>query len=133
MFKPAANFLAILTLLGATACVATPHPSNDAMFITNTHAASVAFRSLRIENGTDGQPTVVKGQIHLTGRDPVYVGHVDYAVLEASGKVREQGWVEHTSAIRLRQAHRPSLFSINLQQPLAQGEKVQLTYHIGNH
>jgi hypothetical protein len=58
---------------------------------------------------------VVKGQIHLTGRDPVHVGQVDYAVLDARGKVRESGSVEHSAAIRLRNAHRPSLFSINLK------------------
>jgi hypothetical protein len=121
--------LAILGLmLGIAACSVNPATTADNVFITDTHAAAVTFRSLRVE----GQRTV-KGQIHLTGRNPVHFGHVDYAVLDANGKVREQGWVEHSSAIRLRHANWPSLFTINLKQPLADGERVQLVYHTGTH
>ncbi len=134
MFK--LRSLIALTLLPLmTAC--TPHPlvaDNAAtLFITNTQGAAVAFRSLRVESNANDAETTIKGQIHLTGRDPVHFGHVDYAVLDTNGTVREAGWVEHSSAIRLRNTHRPSLFSIRLKQPLAVGGKVQLTYHTGSH
>lgn len=125
MFKRIFGVFAIL--LSTSACAATP-VDTASNIITDTHAAAVAFRSLRVE----GQNTV-KGQVHRTGRDPVRFGHVDYAVLDAKGKVRESGWVEHSSAIRLRNAHRPSLFSIDLKQPLASGEWVRLTYHTDAH
>ncbi|WML89658.1 hypothetical protein RCF98_11825 [Thiothrix lacustris] len=116
-------FVAIALLLSASSCTVIPTDTAGNRFITDTHAASVAFRSLRVE----GQSTI-KGQIHRTGRNPVPFGHIGYAVLDASGKVREQGRVEHSAAIRLRNTHRPSLFSIELKQPLASGERVQLIY-----
>lgn len=133
MIKPATHLLAALLLLAMTACAVTPGSGSGTTFVTDTSAAAVAFRSLRVEKGADGQPTVVKGQVHLTGREPVRFGHVDYAVADAQGKVRETGWVDHSAAIRLRNTHRPSLFSINLKQPLVQGEQVRLTYHTGSH
>lgn len=134
MFKP--GWLAATLLLPMmTACTTNllVSDSTEALFTTDTRAASVAFRSLRIETGANGEKTQIKGQIHRTGREPVHFGHVDYAVLDASGKVREEGWVEHSSAIRLRSTHRPALFRIDLQQALKTGEKVKLTYHINRH
>lgn len=133
MIKSIAYVFLAACLLTQAACASNLDVASNTGFITDTSAASVAFRSLRVENGADGQPTVVKGQIHLTGHNPVRFGHVDYAVLDAQGRVREEGWVEHSGAIRLRQAHRPSRFSIELQQPLAQGEQVRLTYHTRSH
>ena len=118
------TFVALGLLLGMTACSVTPTTTADNVFITDTHAAAVAFRSLRVEE----QNRVVKGQIHRIGRDPVHFGQVDYAVLNARGKVLEAGSVEHSAAIRLRNVHRPSLFSINLKQPLQAGDKVKLDY-----
>lgn len=133
MFKPGWLVAALLPIM--TACTTNPMvaDSTETLFTTDTQAAPVAFRALRAETGANGAQTQIKGQIHLTGREPVHFGHVDYAVLDTSGKVREAGWVEHSSAIRLRNTHRPSLFSIGLKQPLAAGEKVQLIYHTGNH
>lgn len=125
MFKP--MFSAVLVAASLTACTTPATHTADNVFITDTHAAPVAFQSLRVEGQT------VKGQIRLTGRNPVRFGHVDYAVLDASGKVREEGWAEHSSAIRLRNTHRPALFTIDLRQPLARGEQVRLTYHTGSH
>lgn len=115
-------------LLGVAACTTQPltHTAGSP-FITDTQAAPIAFQSLRLEGQT------VKGQIRRIGREPVHFGHVDYAVLDARGEVREQGWVEHTAAIRQRQPRQPSLFSIHLQQPLTDGETVRLSYHIGKH
>lgn len=125
MFK--ATLLAASVLLGVTACT-TPVPhAADNTFMTDTQAAPVAFQSLRMEGQT------VKGQIRRIGREPVHFGHVDYAVVDAGGTVREKGWVEHTAAIRQRQPRQPSLFSIHLQRPLAGGEKVRLSYHTGKH
>lgn len=77
--------------------------------------------------------TINKGQIHRTGREPVRFGHVDYAVLDVNGKPREQGWVEHSAAIRFRNTHRPALFSIDSKRPLVANEKILLTYHLGEH
>ncbi len=134
MFKP--SWLIALALLPImTACTTHPLVADNAetLFTTNTQAAAVAFRSLRVENDANGAKTTIKGQIHRTGRNPVHFGHVDYTVLDANGKVRETGWVEHSAAIRLRNTHRPSLFSIGLKQPLVAGETVQLTYHTGSH
>lgn len=133
MFRFTGKLTSILPLLALTACASLSAAVTDTAFTTDTSAASVAFRSLRVENSNSGQPTVIKGQIHRTGHDPVRSGHVDYAVLDAQGKVREEGWVEHSSAIRLRNVHRPSLFNIDLQQPLAQGDQVKLTYHTSSH
>ena len=133
MFK--FSWLAVALVPIMTACTTNPlvAKSAETLFTTNTQAAAVAFRSMRFESGANGAKTTIKGQVHLTGRDPVHFGHVDYAVLDTNGKVREAGWVEHSSAIRLRNTHRPSLFSIGLKQPLTVGEKVQLTYHTGSH
>ncbi len=133
MLRVTGIFTSTLTLLALTSCTSLSAAMTDTSFITDTHAASVAFRSLRVESNTSGQPTVIKGQIHRTGHDPVRFGHVDYAVLDTQGKIRETGWVEHSSAIRLRNVHRPSLFSINLKQPLLQGENIKLSYHTGSH
>lgn len=118
----------LLTLLSAcTTHPGTPQPI-DTTFITQANGISVAFRSLRMESGT-----TIKGQLHRTGHEPVRTGHVDYAIIDANGSIREQGWVEHSSAIRMRHTNRPSRFSISLKQPLANGEKVRLSYHQGNH
>ncbi|MEB4590632.1 hypothetical protein VSS37_06555 [Candidatus Thiothrix sp. Deng01] len=133
MYKPAANILALLWLLGASACATPPATGAGVTFATDASTAPVAFRSLRVENSADGQPNLIKGQIHLTRSEPVRLGHVDYTVLDAQGHPQENGWVEHSSAIRLRNAHRPSLFSIQLRQPLTRGETVRLSYHIGQH
>lgn len=127
MILQARSLLAAAILLGVSACSTPVAPTADGFFITDTSAAPVAFQSLRVEGQT------VRGQIRRVGRDPVHFGHVDYAVLDASGKVREQGQVEHTAAIRQRQPRQPSLFSIPLQRPLAAGEKVRLAYHVGKH
>lgn len=133
MYKPAANVLALLWLLGASACATPPASGAGVTFATDANTAPVTFRSLRVENGADGQPNLIKGQIHLTRSEPVRFGHVDYTVLDAQGRPQENGWVEHSSAIRQRNAHRPSLFSIQLRQPLSAGERVRLTYHTGSH
>lgn len=133
MIKPVTHILLAACLLTQAACASAPDSTAGTAFITDTSAASVAFRSLRVEDGANGQPNVVKGQIFRTGHNPIRFGHVDYTVLDAQGRIREEGWVEHTAAIRLRQAHRPSRFSIELQQPLAQGEQVRLSYHTGSH
>lgn len=133
MFRVTGILTSALTLLTLTACTSLSAAMTDTTFIADTRAASVAFRSLRVENNASGQSTVIKGQIHRTGHGPVRFGHVDYTVLDAQGKIREKGWVEHSSAIRLRDAHRPSLFSIHLKQPLLQGEKIKLSYHTGSH
>lgn len=127
MFLQARSLMATAFLLGVTACATPVVKTADSLFITDTTAAPVAFQSLRLEGQT------LKGQIRRVGRDPVHFGHVDYAVLDASGKVREQGQVEHTAAIRQRQPRQPSLFSIPLKQPLTATEKVKLTYHTGTH
>ncbi|HRJ53186.1 MAG TPA: hypothetical protein PLE99_10480 [Candidatus Thiothrix moscowensis] len=125
MFKT--TLLAASVLLGMTAC-ATPVPDTaNNTFITDTQSAPVAFQSLRME----GQ--MVKGQIRRLGREPVHFGHVDYAVVDSQGNIKETGWVEHSGAIRLRHPRTPSLFSIPLKQPLKTGERVQLTYHRKHH
>lgn len=117
-------------LLGTTllsGCANAAHLSaTDPRISTASNNQPVAFQAVRLE----GQS--VKGQIRLTGVQPVQ-GHVDYTVLDASGKPREQGTVEHTAATKLRHSNRPALFSINLQRPLAAGESVQLRYHTGLH
>ncbi|MBU0655643.1 MAG: hypothetical protein KJ914_11015 [Gammaproteobacteria bacterium] len=133
MAKLATNILATLSLLSVAACANTSGPAAGTAFVTDTSAASVAFRSLRVESGSSGQASLVKGQLHRTGHEPVRFGHVDYVVRDAQGNVREEGWVEHSAAIRLRHAHRPSLFSINLKQPVTQGDQIQLTYHTSSH
>lgn len=120
-------FTTIVLTAGISACAIAPNDNMTNRFVTDTHAAPVAFQALRVEGQT------IKGQIRLTGREPVRFGHVDYAVLDVNGKPREQGWVEHSAAIRFRNTHRPALFSIDLKQPLAAGEKVMLTYHLDTH
>lgn len=124
MFKKI--FLPLILMLGMTSCSIAPNTTADNVFITDTHAAAVVFRSLRVEE----QNSLIKGQIHRLGRDPIHFGQVDYAVLDTSGKVRESGSVEHSAAIRLRSVRRPSLFNITLKQPLQAGEKVKLSYTI---
>lgn len=123
------RLLATSTLLvSLSACGATPVTHDTAkLFITDTHAAPVVFRSLRV----DGQ--TVKGQVRRFSSEPVHFGHIDYAVTNAQGVITEQGRVEHSGGIRARQQRNPSLFRIALQQPLQTGDKVHLTYHIGSH
>lgn len=134
MTNLAPNILAALLLLSVAACANTSGPAaGTTAFVTDTSAASVAFRSLRVESGSSGQASVVKGQLHRTSHEPVRFGHVDYVVRDAQGNVREEGWVEHSAAIRLRHAHRPSLFSINMKRPVTQGDQIQLTYHTSSH
>lgn len=127
------NKLALAGLLTVSACTSVPGNYNAENFITDTSHASVAFQSLRVEADASGQNTLVKGQIRRTGREPVHFGHVDYTVLNAQGAVREEGFTEHSAAIRLRDTYRPSLFNIHLKQPLQQGERIRLSYHTRSH
>lgn len=127
MFRQSVAALMLVT--GLSACVSLPESAGEGIFMTDTQAAPVAFEALRLESGQ----TVIRGQVRLTGHEPVHFGHVDYAVLDRPGQVREQGWVEHSSAIRLRNTHRPALFTIRLQRAVGDGEKVRLTYHTGRH
>ncbi len=127
MFTIKPLLTSIVLAVSISACAIAPSNNTTTRFVTDTHAAPVAFQALRVEGQT------IKGQIHLTGREPVRFGHVDYAVLDVNGKTREQGWVEHSAAIRFRNTHRPALFSIDLQRPLVTNEKILLTYHLGEH
>lgn len=113
----------LLGIASLNGCANAPHLSaTNVQISTDSNNHPVAFQALRSEGQT------VKGQIRLTGLQPVHFGHVDYRVVDAHGKVTAQGTVEHSAAIKLRNSHRPSLFSIYLPQPLASGDRVYLTY-----
>ncbi|OQX07435.1 MAG: hypothetical protein BWK73_28125 [Thiothrix lacustris] len=128
------NKLILGGLLAVSACTSVAGNYSKANFVTATGSnTSVAFESLRVEADKKGGNTLVKGQIRRIGREPIHFGYVDYAVLNAQGTVRESGFVGHSSAIRIRNIYRPSLFDIHLKQPLASGEKVRLSYQTGSH
>ena len=116
------SFASALLAISLVACAATPSVSTNSLFITDNAGASIAFQSLRLEGAT------VNGQIRRLSHEPIRGGHIEYAVIDANGVIREQGQAEHGASLGLRHSKRNALFSIPLHAPLATGEKIKLIY-----